>query len=335
VTYGLTDSAGGRFVINPSTGVVTVGNSALLDGPASHTITVQADDGHGGTSTQSFTIAVTNVAPTATFTAPSSGTEGSTYTLALSGTDAGTADRASLQYAFDCGQGAGYTAFGTAKSVTCAALPDQRALTVRGQVRDKNGATAAYTRSLTLANDAPVVRFAATSATTLSAGGTFRAQGSFTDRGAGDAPWSYTVVWGDGTANSTGSTTAQGTLPALSHVYTRTGSWSARLTVRDKDGASTTSAAVSVRVGHVPPSALQVRGYKVKGVHHAQLAWTRGSAPTVDVWRNGTRVRSAVTNSGSLTDDIGSKGGASYTYRVCVAGLTAASSCSNSVTVTF
>jgi hypothetical protein len=47
VTYSLTNNAGGRFAINPSSGVVTVANGSLLDGPASHTITVRADDGKG------------------------------------------------------------------------------------------------------------------------------------------------------------------------------------------------------------------------------------------------------------------------------------------------
>ncbi len=66
VTFSLTDSAGGRFAIHSGSGVVTVANSALLDGPVPHSITVQASDGAGGTSTQSFSIAVTNVAPTVT-----------------------------------------------------------------------------------------------------------------------------------------------------------------------------------------------------------------------------------------------------------------------------
>lgn len=66
VTYSLTDDAGGRFAIDPATGIVTVANGALLDGPDLHTITVQASDdapGGAGTSTQTFIIAVTNIGP--------------------------------------------------------------------------------------------------------------------------------------------------------------------------------------------------------------------------------------------------------------------------------
>ena len=44
-TYALTNDAGGRFAIDPSTGIVTVANSALIDfegsGP-SHTYTITA-----------------------------------------------------------------------------------------------------------------------------------------------------------------------------------------------------------------------------------------------------------------------------------------------------
>ncbi|MBA1145393.1 cadherin domain-containing protein, partial [Mesorhizobium neociceri] len=65
VTYSLTDNAGGRFGINTITGVVTVANASLLnyETATSHTITVQANDGHGGITTQSFTIVVTDVDP--------------------------------------------------------------------------------------------------------------------------------------------------------------------------------------------------------------------------------------------------------------------------------
>jgi hypothetical protein len=70
VIYSLTDDAGGRFAIHPTTGVVTVANGGLLDfeTATSHTITVKASDGAAGTpgtSTQNFTIAITNVAPAA------------------------------------------------------------------------------------------------------------------------------------------------------------------------------------------------------------------------------------------------------------------------------
>src|SRR5262249_50307472 len=65
VTYSLTNDANGAFAIDPTTGVVTVANSALLNAQTNPklTITVRADDGAGGFSTRTATIAVQNVTP--------------------------------------------------------------------------------------------------------------------------------------------------------------------------------------------------------------------------------------------------------------------------------
>ena len=68
-SYALTNDAGGRFAIDPSTGVVTVANAALLDfessgGSHSYTITAQATAGASSSATQDFIIAVGNVVPT-------------------------------------------------------------------------------------------------------------------------------------------------------------------------------------------------------------------------------------------------------------------------------
>jgi phage gp29-like protein len=63
ISYSLSDDAGGRFAIDPLTGVVTVANGALLDHEAasSHTITVQALSSDGSSSTLSFSITLTDV----------------------------------------------------------------------------------------------------------------------------------------------------------------------------------------------------------------------------------------------------------------------------------
>ncbi|RMG83773.1 MAG: cadherin repeat domain-containing protein, partial [Bacteroidetes bacterium] len=60
VTYTLTDDAGGRFQIDPNTGLVTVADPTLLDAEtaASHSITVLATSTDGTTSTMTLTIQV-------------------------------------------------------------------------------------------------------------------------------------------------------------------------------------------------------------------------------------------------------------------------------------
>lgn len=66
VTYSLSDHAGGRFAIDANTGVVTVADGSLLnyEDATSHSITVVASDGSGGTSSETFTINVADVDPT-------------------------------------------------------------------------------------------------------------------------------------------------------------------------------------------------------------------------------------------------------------------------------
>ncbi|MFN9606050.1 MAG: VCBS domain-containing protein, partial [Planctomycetota bacterium] len=62
-TYSLTDTAGGRFAINSSTGQVTVADGSLLDFEAntSHTIVVQVTDTALATFSKTMTVSVTNV----------------------------------------------------------------------------------------------------------------------------------------------------------------------------------------------------------------------------------------------------------------------------------
>ena len=74
---------------------------------------------------------------------------------------------------------------------------------------------------------------------------------------------------------------------------------------------------------------LTASGYKHKGVKHVTLTWS--GLPGANVYRDAGLV---ATGANSPHDDnIGSKGGGSYTYQVCSEDLT--STCSNEVTVVF
>src|SRR5207244_2561908 len=91
------DDAGGRFAIDASTGVVTVANASLLDyeTATSHNITVHAADASGAFTAQTFTIAVTDVAPSVTSGASASTPENvstatAVYTTTATDPDAGT-----------------------------------------------------------------------------------------------------------------------------------------------------------------------------------------------------------------------------------------------------
>ena len=119
-----------------------------LDGPGSRTISVQATASGGETATAQTTVSIANVAPTATFNAPSSANPGGAISLSLTAPFDVAADLPTLQYAFDCGNG--YGAFSGSSTAACVA-PNTGTVVVRGQVRDKDGGVNSYSATVTIA----------------------------------------------------------------------------------------------------------------------------------------------------------------------------------------
>ena len=143
LTYAWDLDGDGTFETTGQTVTYTAG-----DGPATRTVAVRVGD--GTTSTQDeATVTIANVAPTATFVAPSTSFAGFPFTLSLAGaTDPSAADTAAgFEFAFDCGDGAGYGPFGATSTASCP-TSDVGARTVRGQVRDKDGGVTEYTGSV-------------------------------------------------------------------------------------------------------------------------------------------------------------------------------------------
>jgi hypothetical protein len=121
-------------------------------------VTITANDGTASTST-TFTLNVSNLAPTVTFNASTPVNEGSSISLSLTGAaDASSIDAASLQFAFDCGLGAGYGAMSASSAATCATT-DNGSRTVKGKVQDKDGGSTEYTATVTINNVAPSATF--------------------------------------------------------------------------------------------------------------------------------------------------------------------------------
>jgi hypothetical protein len=120
-------------------------------------------------------------------------------------------------------------------------------VTVRGRVRDGDGGVREYARTMSVRNATPQVTLQATSPTTIPIGGAFAVEGRFTDPGALDGPWTYTITWGDGTT-STGRAASPDSLIAASHAYANAGTYTAFLTVRDNDAATGRSASLTVTV---------------------------------------------------------------------------------------
>ncbi|MFZ4525557.1 MAG: cadherin domain-containing protein, partial [Chlorobium sp.] len=61
ISYSLSDSAGGKFAIGSTTGIITVAGALDYETATSHSVTVKATSSDGSTNTQIFTIGVTNV----------------------------------------------------------------------------------------------------------------------------------------------------------------------------------------------------------------------------------------------------------------------------------
>jgi hypothetical protein len=113
----------------------------------SRVLTVEVDDGRGRTASATAALIVRNVAPTATFVAPTQANAGATFVLSLNGAaDPSSADLAAgFAYSFDCGAG-----FGIASSIPQASCIAATAgqTTVRGRIADKDGGVTEYSAIL-------------------------------------------------------------------------------------------------------------------------------------------------------------------------------------------
>jgi PKD repeat protein len=135
-----------------------------------------------------------------------------------------------LAYAWDFGDGS----TGTGAKPTHVYGADGT-YTVTLTVTDSKGnASAPATTTATIQNVAPTVR--AGPDAVRRPGETVTLSVEFSDPG-NDAPWSYTVDWGDGTVDNN-TTDTQAERFSASHVYGATGEFVVTVTVTDKDGGA-------------------------------------------------------------------------------------------------
>ena len=139
---------------------------------------------------------------------------------------------------------------------------DNGTFAVRLVAADQAGAADTTNVSVTITNSAPVID----ALTNTSDGSRYGVSASFRDAGTADAPWSYTIDWGDSGAASSGSVSSQGASIAADHAYARPGTYTASAVVRDKDGATSapSTAQIVVRDNTPPVVAYTVTGTEGK-----------------------------------------------------------------------
>ena len=119
-----------------------------------YTVTLTVTDADGASGSASTTAMVSDVAPTATFNAPASVTEGSSVTMSLT-----SPSLADARYAFDCGSG--YGPIGSSSTAACPTT-DDGSLPVRAKVVDASidQLFTEYGTIVTVTNVAPTAQFA-------------------------------------------------------------------------------------------------------------------------------------------------------------------------------
>ncbi|HEX6615843.1 MAG TPA: PxKF domain-containing protein [Gemmatimonadales bacterium] len=124
------------------------------------TVKLTVNDGHSHETSDEAGVTVSNVDPTATFSAESPVDEGSSFTIELKDVnDVSSLDKSiGFTYAFDCGDGNGYDAFGSSSSRSCT-TNDDGSRGVKASVKDKDGGVTEYTGSVQVVNVAPAATF--------------------------------------------------------------------------------------------------------------------------------------------------------------------------------
>jgi DNA/RNA endonuclease G (NUC1)/PKD repeat protein len=206
-------------------------------------------------------------APTAQPGGPYSAVEGSP--VAFDGSASSDPDNDALTFAWQFGDGA--TGTGVTTSHVYA---DNGSFTAILTATDPAGADDATDTPVTITNANPVVS-AGTAFTTVT-GQSVTLASSFSDAGANDSPWGYTVDWGDG-SSSTGSTSTQGAF-STTHTYATAGSYSVSVSVTDKDGGVGTGAVAAVV--HAAPTAATNGAYS--SIEGGAVAMSGAASTDVD-----------------------------------------------------
>jgi probable HAF family extracellular repeat protein len=228
----------------------------------------------GNGTLHAYLAAPENKAPVADAGGPYTGTEGTAVTLTAAGST--DVNRDALSYHWNFGDGTPEVTVTTA--TVNHVYADNGTFTATLTATDPGSLADDATSSVAITNVAPTVDAGADGIASL--GRTVGYSATFTDPGTGDGPWSYSVVWGDGTAATTGTVATQSASLDISHVYAAVGTYTATFSVTDKDGGVGSDAVVvTVAATFAPTVAI---AFATSPVGTGFTATIRGSASDPD-----------------------------------------------------
>ena len=218
------------------------------DGPSTHTVHGRILDKDGGMTERTNDVQVRNVAPSVNLGAPAHVSEGSPISLVATGAhDPSVADTAAgFKYAFDCGAGAGFGAFGTTTSVSCPTT-DSGVRTVGVRIQDKDSGTTTVTATVVVDNVAPTATLN-TPAAAVPEGSSFTIRlDAPIDPSPADTTAGFTYRFDCGTGYGPVTPT-----PSTSCVAVDNPGVTVKASIFDKDGGTTQYTAV-VPIANVTP----------------------------------------------------------------------------------
>lgn len=231
-------SAAAGYVTEGVTCTGAVPNGTLLDTstPGLHSLSVTGTDAAGNQRTRTVRYRVVPPPapqPTATFAAVTPVEEGTSFQLSLSD----PAPTTGVQYAFDCGDGAGYGPYGSANSISCA-TSDDAVRSVAAKI-SSDGGESEYTDTVTVTNAAPSLAAVSAPVDPVPVDTPVTVSSSFTDAGAADTH-RCDLDWGDGSTDV--ALDPAGTTCTGSHSYAAAGIYTVTVTATDDDGGADSEA---------------------------------------------------------------------------------------------
>ncbi|MEA2165345.1 MAG: large repetitive protein [Thermoanaerobaculia bacterium] len=313
----VTATANTHGTVSLSSGNVTYTPEANYNGPASFTYRVcdnGTPDSQCATAAVNVTVNAVNDSPTVSITVVATSPEGTAVTATASVSDPDANE--SFTYAWTVTKNGSPYASGSGTSITFTPN-DNGAYTVSLTVTDTNGATGSDAKTDNVTNVAPTITSANLSSASIDENGSVTVSGTFTDPGTADTH-TVTIIWGDGSANSSVSLAAGAGSFSLAHQYlddapsgTASDVYPISVIVTDDDGGSA-SAGASVTVKNVAPAITSVTG--------PSGALQAGSSATITV--HYTDIGSLDTHTAVINWDDGSSSPATCASGTCTASHT-------------